>query len=347
MSAEPAPVPAAESSATQTFAWTPVKLVTLGVFFVVLSMLAGFLTVNLIEQAADRGQVLIPGGGYLAYLPSSLLFLLGVVFTTVGSLRCAFFGTDGQGPNVAAFKQQRRTFDTITERLLISETAKKVAYRVEDIRLLRETIEVDIQRKEFDAALVLCKIMADTYGQIQESESFRERIENARARELEEKVGHEVAKLDEYLSRDDFPRAARQAARIKRLFPTVESVQEIDKLVKAAREVHKRDLERQFLEAARRDDVDTAMKLLKELDKYLAPGEAKQFEEVARGVIGKQRDNLGVQFKLAVHDKEWMSSVRIGENIIREFPNTRMADEVRGMLDLLRERAAGQQAAAV
>ncbi|MEM8783700.1 MAG: hypothetical protein AAGE65_12715, partial [Planctomycetota bacterium] len=92
---------------------------------------------------------------------------------------------------------------------------------------------------------------------------------------------------------------------------------------------------------------DGAMKLLKELDKYLQPGEAKQFEEVARGVIGKQRDNLGVQFKLAVHDKEWLNSVRIGEQIIREFPNTRMADEVRGMLDLLRERAAGQQAAAV
>ena len=63
-------------------------------------------------------------------------------------------------------------------------------------------------------------------------------------------------------------------------------------------------------------------------------------------MIGKKRENLGVQFKLAVHDREWLRSVAVGEQIIREFPNTRMADEVRSMLDLLRERAAGQRAAA-
>ena len=62
-------------------------------------------------------------------------------------------------------------------------------------------------------------------------------------------------------------------------------------------------------------------------------------------MIGKQRDNLGVQFKLAIHDKEWTEAVRVGEGIIKEFPNSRMADEVRELLDLLRERAAGEQAA--
>lgn len=59
----------------------------------------------------------------------------------------------------------------------------------------------------------------------------------------------------------------------------------------------------------------------------------------------KKRDNLGVQFKMAVHDKEWLKSIRVGEQIIRDFPNTRMAEEVRERIDLLRERAAGQQAA--
>jgi outer membrane protein assembly factor BamD (BamD/ComL family) len=52
-----------------------------------------------------------------------------------------------------------------------------------------------------------------------------------------------------------------------------------------------------------------------------------------------------VQFKLAMHDKEWTRSVEVGQQIIREFPNTKMADEVRGMLDMLRQRAADEQAA--
>ena len=84
--------------------------------------------------------------------------------------------------------------------------------------------------------------------------------------------------------------------------------------------------------------------LLKELDKYLSETEAAPYTEVARGVIGKKKENLGVQFKLAVHDHDWIGAVRVGEQIIREFPNTRMADEVRSMIDLLRNRASEQRA---
>ena len=91
--------------------------------------------------------------------------------------------------------------------------------------------------------------------------------------------------------------------------------------------------------------VDKAMELLKELDKYLTAQEAEPYVEVARGVIGKKKENLGVRFKLAVQDRDWIRALTIGENIIREFPNSLFANEVRGMLDLLRERAAQQHTA--
>ena len=52
-----------------------------------------------------------------------------------------------------------------------------------------------------------------------------------------------------------------------------------------------------------------------------------------------------MQLNRAVHDKERTPAVRIGEQIIKEFPNSKMADEVRGLLDVLRARAAGEQAA--
>ncbi len=330
--------------------WTPLTIICFGLAVILASMAAAFLTVYMLDQAREvlqeQEKALKPGAEYLAAAPATLLLLIGVATLTIGTLRWALYGHDGRGAGVAVLDTQHKQLGEITNRLMISETAKKVAYRVEDIRLLRETIEQDIARKEFDAALVLVKILADTYGRIEESEAYRERIEAARHEQLENRVGHEVARLDEMLNRNDFPRASRHASRIKRLFPTIDSVQEIDQLVRDAKDQHKHDLERQFLDAARNEDVAGAMALLKELDRYLSPLEAKQFEEVARGVIGKQRDNLGVQFKLAVHDKEWLSAVRVGEQIVREFPNTRMADEVRGMLDLLRERAAGQQAAA-
>jgi hypothetical protein len=62
-------------------------------------------------------------------------------------------------------------------------------------------------------------------------------------------------------------------------------------------------------------------------------------------VISKSRENLGVRFKLMVQDHQWQDAIIVGEQIIAEFPNTRMAQEVRDLLPVLRERVAAGAAA--
>ena len=96
---------------------------------------------------------------------------------------------------------------------------------------------------------------------------------------------------------------------------------------------------RRFLLAAEEDRIPEAMDMLKELDAYLTEDESGPYREVARGVIGKARDNLGAQFKLALQDRNWSRAADIGQSIIDQFPNSRMADEVRGMIDSIRARA--------
>ena len=97
---------------------------------------------------------------------------------------------------------------------------------------------------------------------------------------------------------------------------------------------------------AEQDHTDEAMELLKEMDGYLTEAEAEPFREVARGVIGKARENLGLQFKVAVQDRQWATAAAVGRRIVREFPNTRMAQEVRGMLDGILSRANNSAGAA-
>ena len=106
-----------------------------------------------------------------------------------------------------------------------------------------------------------------------------------------------------------------------------------------ARVSYKSDLERRFRLAANEGRADEAMELMRELDAYLSLTEAEPLRELSRGIIGKARDSLGGQFKNAVQDKRWAEAVRIGERIIAEFPNTRMATEVRDVIDGLRIRA--------
>jgi hypothetical protein len=81
------------------------------------------------------------------------------------------------------------------------------------------------------------------------------------------------------------------------------------------------------------------MQRLRELDRYLDKGEAGRLSEYAEAVVAKHRENLSVQFKIAVNDHRWADAARVGDAIMAEFPNTKMAEEVRSMIDVLRTRA--------
>ncbi|MFI4860720.1 MAG: hypothetical protein ACIAXF_08585 [Phycisphaerales bacterium JB063] len=289
----------------------------------------------------DRTNMILTA--YIGYTVPILVAIGGTVMLLIGSVRWGVHGKHATG--IPGNDQELGLLNSINERMLLSETAKRIAYRHEDIDLLRSTIKTDIQNHDFDAALVLVNEIGKTYGHKEEAEEYRDQIIYARTTEMETKVDRALAKLDETLARHDFDSAGNEALKIQRLYSDSPRVKDVHRKVAHAREQYKHDLEREFLEAAKVDDVDRAMDLLKVLDRYLTEKEAGPFRETARGIIGKKRENLGVQFKIAIHDKEWLRAVAVGEHIIREFPNTRMADEARGMLDLLRERAAGQRAA--
>lgn len=282
---------------------------------------------------------------YLAFAPSTIAVVLSIFFLIVGSVRWAIFGPKALPSVTLNLTRELSLLESINQRLLLSETAKKIAYRLEDIAVLRQTIRDDIRKAEFDAAMVLVQELAGTYGQLEEAETFRSEIDQARTKDQEAKIAAGITQMDKHLAAHDFSAASKEAARLKRLYPESHAVDDLDKRVTIAKEQHKKDLERAFLLANEREEVDRALEIMKKLDHLLTPEEAEPFREVARGVIGKKRDNLGVQFKLAVHDREWTQAVTVGEQIIKDFPNTRMADEVRGRIDQLRANAAGQQQA--
>lgn len=235
--------------------------------------------------------------------------------------------------------------DSINDRLLVSDMAKRIAYRGKDRQVLRDAIRDDLNKGDFDAAMVMVNQMSETYGYREEAEEFRQKIMQLRETDVSTELARAVRRVDELTAQEAWDQAFAEVARIARMYPDAPRAAELPQRVRQAFENRKHELERAFLRAAERDDVDQAMDLLRDLDRYLTEQEAEPFRETARGVIGKKRDNLGVQFKLAVHDKEWSRAVEVGQQIIREFPNTKMADEVRAMLDMLRRHAADEQAA--
>ena len=240
---------------------------------------------------------------------------------------------------VHELRELRGAIDDLAQQSALSDDARRVLHRARERDLLRKAIEQDIAAQDWDAALVLCTELASRFGYREDAEGFRARIESARADTLERRINASIAGLDALIVDRDWPAARAEAARLRRLFPESPRTEGLRERVETARIAYKADLEGRFLTASSEERVEEAMALLKELDAYLTEAEAEPYREVARGIIGKARDNLGVQFKLAVRDKRWGDAARAGQQVIEQFPNTRMAEEIRGMLDHIRERA--------
>ncbi|MFI4917134.1 MAG: hypothetical protein ACIAS6_11590 [Phycisphaerales bacterium JB060] len=228
---------------------------------------------------------------------------------------------------------------SLGEQAALSDDARRVLHRSRERTLLRRAIEEDIAAEDWDAALVLSGELADRFGYRQDAEDFRRRIDRSRRATVEHQLNNAIAHLEDLVLHRQWEEAQREAVRIARTFPEAPRAQAAPERVSREVERFKVDLERQFLEAAEDDRVEEAMELLKRLDQHLTEDEAAPFREVARGIIGKARDNLGAKFKLAVRDKRWVEASNLGERIIAEFPNSKMAAEVRELLDGIRERA--------
>ena len=335
-----------DKNQSQSTLWRPLTYMVIGIGLILISaamtVLATYGRTKIIATGLTLSFVKI-----ILYLPSFVFGLAGLIGIIIGSVRWGIYGSKsrsalGHGANDPAVAELLRS---INARMLISDTVKQIAYRERDRETLRRAIREDIDKADFEAALALVDNMSGIYGYRQEAEGFRDEILADRAADIDQKVSSAITRLDQLIATHEWDRAYAEAAKIQRLYPDSHRTHNVDEHVHYAREEYKQQLERQFLEAAQRDNVDQAMDLLKEMDKFLTKTDAERFQETARGVIGKKRDNLGVQFKMTVHDKEWVAAVRIGEQIVREFPNSKMAHEVRGMLDLLRERAQSEKAA--
>lgn len=277
-----------------------------------------------------------------------LLFGLSVVLRPV--LQVAFRrATDERWryeQTMGALESSRSILEQIRDTTSLSDSAKSVAFRTKDLDALRRAIREDIDKGDYEAATLLADEMERRFGYKDESDRLREQIQNSSKAAIDARVRDTAERVEGMLKKFDWPAAQREVDRLLRLFPLHADARKLPERIGAARDSHKRDLLKQWRDAVSRDDVDRSVDLLKELDQYLTPNEAEAYKESARDVFKKRLQQLGVQFALHVHDKNWGEAHRIGRQIVDEFPNTRMASEIKERLPGLAAKATPQAATA-
>ena len=228
----------------------------------------------------------------------------------------------------------------VTENQLISDRTKAVAFREKDRDTVRRAVQEEITKHDWEAALRLVNDIETVFGYKAEADRFREEI-NARRSELTQKqISQELPTVERYISAEAWPQAMQEAHRLMGLFPNDAKIQAMPTEIEARRQACKKKLLDSWNEAVQKHDVDGSIEILKHLDLYLTPAEAEGMQEAARSVFKEKINLLKLQFAAAVQEKNWGEAIRLGDSIVSEFPNSRMAQEVTQTMDMLRQRAA-------
>lgn len=236
--------------------------------------------------------------------------------------------------------RQRDLLGVVADNAQLSDAAKSITHRQKERDALRDAIYEEIIHQDWESAYNLIDDMERRYGYREEAERLRKEVDVSRDRTIEETVEAALARIDELAESQRWDQARGESQRLMQLFPNNERIQRLPEQLEQYRQEHKRRLLNEWNQAVQRKDIDRSIEVLKLLDQYLTPSEAAALEESARGVFRAKLQNLGVQFSLAVTDKRWIQAVEIGEEIVREFPNSLMAKEVTDSMPALMKRVA-------
>lgn len=298
---------------------------------------AGLLCTGVV-QAIRSGDGMVPiFGGVLLLVtcPTMYLILAAILKVAVSARRTAASMDEMRD----ATQTLRAQLDLLAGGSQVSDSMKAIIHRDKDLKALRDALRSSIVKGDWDNAHYIIEQMDKKLGMHEEAARLLAEVDQARKDTIEVKLDEAMARIDALFGARQWERAQGEMDRLAKLFPDNSAVLTLPQKMIAARTAHKNELLAEWDAAVKREDADRGIEVLRALDAYLTPGEAKELGELARGVFKARLVNLGVQFGLAVSEQRWRDALEAGVQITDEFPNSRMAKEVAEKIDVLRIRA--------
>lgn len=285
------------------------------------------------------------GGRFLALFGRYLAFAAAAM---------AVFGGLALASSIARFlRQNGEKLDNITELLTrqntmlmeirqgarLSEAAKEILFSEAEQMELGEAALGKLHQHDFEQAEAMIAAIGSHPKYRELAGRLKKMAEKYRAATEDGRVNQIIAHIEELMDKYLWPQAAAQIDNLVKMFPYSEKAKQMPKRLQERKDQHKRELLAEWDLAVRNKETDRSLEILKELDLYLTPAEALALQESAASVFRTKLHNLGVEFSVAVTDKNWKKALETGKQIVQNFPNSRMAAEIRGKLDILQERA--------
>lgn len=282
----------------------------------------------------------VSGVRNLVFLLGSLTFLAALlaVLSRVSGIVNAMRENSAQMQEATkALESIRHSLSEINHSTRVSDTVKAIAFRDADRQSLREAVFDKLKQKDFDGAYEIIDEIS-THSEYRDlSRELRRQVDDYRDATEDERIDQAIAHIETLFASAHWAKASIQIESLIKTHPQSEKAKSMRQALVDQKEQRKRALLAAWDDAVKRQETDRSLEILRELDMYLTPNEGLALQEAARDVFKTKLHNLGVQFAMAVADKQWAGALDVGQEIIRKFPNSRMSGEIREKLSVLEQ----------
>jgi tetratricopeptide (TPR) repeat protein len=225
----------------------------------------------------------------------------------------------------------------ISQSSRLSESTKAIAFRDTERESLKEAVLRKLDQLDFESADELIDEIAQHHEHGDLATDLRKIAELKQKASRHDRIEEYIQQIDALLAEYQWSKASVRIEGLIKAYPNSDQALSLRGHLHTCKEEHKRELLSAWDETVKREDTDKGLKILKELDAYLTPNEALALQEAAKDVFRNKLHILGVQFSMAVSDKDWNAALGVGEQIIEEFPNSRMAGEINTKMEVLKQ----------
>lgn len=240
---------------------------------------------------------------------------------------------------VETLSRQNNLLTQISQATRLSDTAKKIVFRDSEQMELGEAALTKLHQHDFDEAESMIDAMSEHPKYKELAGRLKRMAEKYHNATEEGRVNQIISYIEDLFEQKLWIQAATQVANLGKMFPYSEKAKTMPTRLRERKDRQKRELLADWDLAVREKNTDRGLEILKELDLYLSPNEALALQESASTVFKTKLHNLGVEFSVAVAEQNWKKALETGRDIVQNFPNSRMAAEIRSKLDILSERA--------
>ena len=235
--------------------------------------------------------------------------------------------------------RQNNLLIQVSQATRLSDTAKEIVFRDSEQMELGEAVLTKLHQHDFDEAEAMVHAMSGYPKYKDLADRLERMMEKYRNATEEGRIKQITSHIEDLFERKLWMQAATQVENLVKMFPYSEKAKTMPDRLRQRKDRQKRELLADWDLAVREKNTDRGLEILKELDLYLTPNEALALRESASSVFKTKLHNLGVEFSVAVAEQNWKKALETGRDIVQNFPNSRMAAEIRSKLDILSDRA--------